>query len=155
MLRPSLVDQLTLILSETNDEHSVVITSNLDKINMFYSVYLCDVLLGLQELVLCWIFFSFLCVCWSQFYDGFDFDYQVLRNYKNGRLLLLYAVLWRQFCVRMWVSLVIFDELDVLVDLEHIIELGNIELVIELWDHGNPEGMEFIVRTNDVINFIE
>jgi hypothetical protein len=126
MLRPSLVDQLTLILSETNDEHSVVITSNLDKINMFYSVYLFDVLLGLQELVLCWIFFSFLCVCWSQFYDGFDFDYQVLRNYKNGRLLLLYAVLWSQFCVRMWVSLVIFDELDVLMDLEHIIELGNI-----------------------------
>ena len=126
MLRPSLVDQLTLILSETNDEHSVVITSNLDKINMFYSVYLCDVLLGLQELVLCWIFFSFLCVCWSQFYDGFDFDYQILRDYKNGRLLLLYAVLWSQFCVRMWVSFVIFDELDVLMDLEHIIELGNI-----------------------------
>jgi hypothetical protein len=126
MLRPSLVDQLTLILSETNDEHSVVITSNLDKINMFYSIYLCDVLLGLQELVLCWIFFSFLCVCWSQFYDGFDFDYQVLRNDKNGRLLLLYAVIWSRFCVRMWVSLVIFDELDVLMDLEHIIELGNI-----------------------------
>ena len=55
----------------------------------------------------------------------------------------------------MWVSLVVFDELDVFVDLENIVELADVNLVIQLRDHGDPEGMEFVVGSNDVIDLIK
>ena len=55
----------------------------------------------------------------------------------------------------MWVSLVVFDELDVLVDLENIVELADVDLVIQLGNHGDPEGMKFVVGSNDIIDLIE
>ena len=55
----------------------------------------------------------------------------------------------------MRVSFVVFDELDILVDLENIVELADVDLVIQLGNHGDPEGMEFVVGSNDVIDLIE
>lgn len=65
------------------------------------------------------------------------------------------AVFGSWFGVWVWVSLVVFYQFDVLVDLEDVVELADVDLVVELRDHGDPEGMEFVVRTDDVIHFVK
>ena len=40
-------------------------------------------------------------------------------------------------------------------DLEDVIQVANVKLVFDLGDHGDPESLEFVVRTNDAIDLVE
>ena len=79
----ALVDELALILSESNDEHGVIISCDLYEINMLDGVDLLDVFLSLQQFIIASILFPLLWSCWPQLDDRFDLDDHLLCDHEN------------------------------------------------------------------------
>ena len=83
MFSCGLVDELALILSESNDEHGVIISCNLYEINMLDGVDLLDILLSLQQFIVASILFPLLWSCWPQLDDRLDFNDHLLCDHEN------------------------------------------------------------------------
>lgn len=88
---------------------------------------------------------------------GLDLDDQVLRDDEDGGAVLQDDVPWvlTTSCGPSSWLVVAVDLLRLLVHLKDVVEVADIQLGLDLRDHGNPEGVELVVGAYDAVNFVE